>query len=273
MLGIKVEQDRTNHTISISQSAYIARILKRFRHEDCTPASTPLPPGTKLSDLNSPESDTEREEMSKLPFRELLRSLMYLYIGTHPDLSFAIQYLSRYQSNPGRAHWNAGLHVLRYLKGTINLKITYSAKGTLTPVGYADADLGGCLDTGRSTSGYVFVASGGPVCWSSKWQQRISTLTTKAEYKALCHAGQTALWIDNFFSEIGVDIEQPLIIHTDNKGALDISRHATQHGKTRHFKLDSFWLREAIHDKELILKLIPSGANLADIFTKVVTRD
>ena len=168
MLGIKVEQNCANRTISISQSAYIARILKRFRHEDCAPASTPLPPGTKLSDLNLPENDAEREEMSKLPFCELLRSLMYLYIGTRPDLSFTIQYLSQYQANPGRAHWNAGLHVLRYLKGTIDLKITYLAQSALTPVGYADADLGGCLDTRRSTSGYIFVASGGPVCWSSK---------------------------------------------------------------------------------------------------------
>ena len=211
--------------------------------------------------------------MSKLPFRELLGSLMYLYIGTRPDLSFAIQFLSRYQSNPGRAHWNAALHVLRYLKGTIDLKITYSANSPLTPVGYADSDLGGCMDTGRSTSGYIFVASGGPVCWSSKRQQRVSTSTTEAEYKALCHAGQTALWIGNFFSEIGVGIDQPLVICMDNKGAFDISRHATQHRKTRHFKLDSFWLREAVQEEEIALRLVPSGANLADIFTKVVTRD
>ena len=112
MLGIKVERDRASKTISISQSAYIARVLKRFRHEDCNPASTPLPPGTKLSDLSSPENEAEKLEMSKLPFRELLGSLMYLYIGTRPDLSFAIQYLSRYQANPGRAHWDAALHVL-----------------------------------------------------------------------------------------------------------------------------------------------------------------
>lgn len=273
MLGIKVERNRAERTISISQSAYIGRVLKRFRHEDCTPASTPLPPGTKLSDLGSPENEVEKLEMDKLPFRELLGSLMYLYIGTRPDLSFAIQFLSRYQANPGRAHWNAALHVLRYLKGTIDLKITYSASSPLTPVGYADSDLGGCLDTGRSTSGYVFVSSGGPVCWSSKRQQRVSTSTTEAEYKALCHAGQTALWITNFFSEIRVGINCPLTLCTDNKGAFDISKHATQHGKTRHFKLDLFWLREVVQEEELVLKLVPSGENLADIFTKVVPRD
>ena len=273
MLGIKVERDRAEGTISISQSAYIARVLRRFRYEACVPASTPLPPGTKLSDLNSPENEAEKSEMAKLPFRELLGSLMYLYIGTRPDLSFAIQYLSRYQANPGRAHWNAALHVLRYLKGTIDMKITYSANGPLTPMGYADSDLGGCVDTGRSTSGYVFIASGGPVCWSSKRQQRVSTSTTEAEYKALCHAGQTALWIENFFSEVGINIDRPLVICTDNKGAFDISKHATQHGKTRHLKLDSFWLREVVQEGELVIKLVPSKENLADIFTKVVPRD
>ena len=111
MLGIKVEWDRENRTISISQSVYIACILKCFRHEDCTPASTPLPLGMKISDLNSPDNDAKRQEMLRLPFHELLGSLMYLYIGTCPDLSFAIQYLSRYQANPGCTHWEAGLHV------------------------------------------------------------------------------------------------------------------------------------------------------------------
>jgi hypothetical protein len=107
------------------------------------------------------------------------------------------------------------------------------------------------------------------VCWSSKRQQRILMSTTEAEYKALCHAGQTALWIDNFFSKISI----PLMIHTDNKGEFDISKHTTQHGKTCHFKLDSFWLQEVIQEGELTLKLVPSGLNLADVFTKIVTRD
>ena len=273
MLGIKVERDRVKGTISISQSAYIACVLKHFHHEECSPASTPLPPGTKISDLNSPENETERLEMAKLPFHELLGSLMYLYVGTSPNLSFAIQYLSRYQANPGRAHWNAALHVLHYLKGTINMKMTYSASSPLTPIGYADSDLGGCLDTGRSTSRYIFVTSGGPVCWSSKRQQRISTSTTEAEYKALSHAGQTALWIENFFLEISLDVDCPLVVCTDNKGVFDISKHATQHSKTCHFKLDSFWLHGVVQEGELVIKLVPSSENLANIFTKVVSRD
>lgn len=217
MLCINAERNRGNRTVSISQSAYIARVPKRFRLEDCTPASAPLPPGTKLSDLNP-------------PFHELLGSLMYLYIKTRPDLSFAIQPLSRYQADTGRALWDAGPHLLRYLKGVIDLKVTYSVDSPLTPVGYADAGHCGCLDTGRSTPGYVFLASGGPVCWSLIRQQRLSTSNTEAECKPLCHAGQMALWIDNFLSEIGVNIDRPLVIHTVNKGALDISKHATQHG-------------------------------------------
>ena len=106
-----------------------------------------------------------------------------------------------------------------------------------------------------------------------KWQQQVSKSTTEAEYKALCHAGQMALWIRNFFSEIGVGIDQLLIVCTDNKGAFDISRHVTQHGKTQYFKLDSFWLCKAMQEEEIILRLVPPGANLADIFTKVVMRD
>jgi Reverse transcriptase-like len=73
------------------------------------------------------------------------------------------------------------------------MKITYRASASMIPVGYVDSDFGGCIDTGQSTSGYVFLAASGPICWSSKRQQRVSTSMTEAEYKALCHAGQTAL--------------------------------------------------------------------------------
>jgi hypothetical protein len=95
----------------------------------------------------------------------------------------------------------------------------------MIPVGYADSDFGGCIDTGRSTSGYVFLAAGSPVCWSSKRQQRVSTSTTEAEYKALCHVGQTTLWLDHFLSEVNIPLKLPIAVHTDNTGVFDITHH------------------------------------------------
>ena len=87
---------------------------------------------------------------------------------------------------------------------------------------------------------------------------------------ALCDAGPAAPWINNF-SRIGVETDHS----SASLASTTISKHATRNGGTRHFKLDSlsFWLRVATREKDLILKLVSSGENLADIFTKAVARD
>ena len=107
---------------------------------DCNPRVTPLPPGVILTKEQGPQIAQERAFMADKPYRELLGSIMYAQIATRPDLSHAVSTLSKFASNPGRVHWNALTHVLRYIRGTLNYKITYGGKyKNLAPVGYVDA--------------------------------------------------------------------------------------------------------------------------------------
>ena len=59
-------------------------------------------------------------------YRAIVGSLMYLYQWTRPDLGFAVTFLSRYLHKPGDKHLQAAKHVLRYLKGTVELGIRYT---------------------------------------------------------------------------------------------------------------------------------------------------
>ena len=154
---------------------------------ECNPRYTPLPSGIVLTANMAPKSDAERLFMRDKPYRQLLGALMWAQAATRPDLSFAITLLAHFQSNPGPAHWKALLHVLAYIKGTLNHKILYSKElgGSTKPLGYVDADYGGDLDTRRSTSRYVFLMARGPVSWSSKRQQTVALSTTEAEYMAM----------------------------------------------------------------------------------------
>ena len=103
--------------------------------------------------------------MKDKPYTEALGCLMWAQVATRPNLSFAVNVLSRYQANPGPAHWNVILHTFAYVKGTLNYRITYyqGSANKLKPVSYVDADYGGNPDTCCSTSGYVFMMAGGPV--------------------------------------------------------------------------------------------------------------
>jgi hypothetical protein len=71
-------------------------------------------------------------------------------------------------AHPTAEHWAAAKDLLRYVKGTATLGITYGEKECV--VGYGDADFAGCLDTRRSTTGVVFLVHGGAVAWVSRVQ-------------------------------------------------------------------------------------------------------
>ena len=95
--------------------------------------------------------------------------------------------LAHFQSNPGPLHWKALLHVLAYIKGTLNYKIVYNQdmRGSTKPLGYVDVDYSGDLDIRRLMSGYVFLMAGGLVLWSLKWQQMVALSTTEAKYMSM----------------------------------------------------------------------------------------
>ncbi|KAF7762373.1 hypothetical protein Agabi119p4_8966 [Agaricus bisporus var. burnettii] len=202
ILGMKIERDEATGDITLSQRAYCERILERFHMQDVNPRSTPLKPHIVLSTDDMPQTEQEKLEMKNVPYREALGSLMWLQVATRPDLSFAVNLLSRFANNPGRKHWDALKHTLAYLKGTVHYGITYSRNSDIRPYGYVDANYAGDIDGSRSTEGYVFFMAGGPVSWSSKRQDTVALSTVEAEYMAFTRAIQQALWMSKFMDEI-----------------------------------------------------------------------
>lgn len=97
------------------------------------PASTPFPPGLKLYCASNHE--VEEFFALKLPYRAVVGSLMYLAQCTRPYLGHAVGVLSQHLERPGLLQWNAPTHVLRYLRGTTNMGITYSAGAQTKVVG------------------------------------------------------------------------------------------------------------------------------------------
>ena len=84
----------------------------------------------------------------KFPYREIVGSLMYLMVSTRPDIAHAVGILSKYMNCHGSEHHAAASHLLRYIKGTKKLGITYcGTKSPLEFTGYSDADWAADLDT------------------------------------------------------------------------------------------------------------------------------
>jgi len=79
---------------------------------------------------------------------------MYAMVCTRPDIAHAVGVVSRFLSNPGKEHWEGVMWILRYLKGTSKMHLSFK-KSNLTLQGFSDADLGGDLDGRKSTTGYI----------------------------------------------------------------------------------------------------------------------
>ncbi|KAL0453458.1 UNVERIFIED_CONTAM: Retrovirus-related Pol polyprotein from transposon TNT 1-94 [Sesamum latifolium] len=138
--------------LDASQETYINKVLERFRMKDCSPSVAPIVKGDKLHLNQCPRNDLEREQMKDIPYASAIESLMYAQVCTRPDIAFAGD-------------------VGKISERTENMEV----------VGYLDSDFAGCVDSRKSTSGYIFMIASGAVSWRSAKQTLIATSTMEAQ--------------------------------------------------------------------------------------------
>ena len=272
LLGVAVERDRPTRALKLHQHQFILELLEKFGMSDCKPVQTPLPPKLVLSHSMSPSTQEEQDLMSEIPYLSAVGSLQYLAMMTRPDIAHSVAYLARFNANPGLVHWKALKHLFRYVKGTIDHKLTY--QGDLASkelfLTYSDASHGDCVDTGRSTAGYVTMMAGGAVGWYSKLQTIVALSTTEAEYMAAVEAGKEIAWMRNILSEFGYGVQEPSTLKMDNQSAITVSKNPEHHGRMKHLDLRLYWLRDKVEHGMVNPDFIPTGEMLADCLTKCV---
>lgn len=96
-LGLEIEYNQSKGILEISQTRYIKAILKRFNFENCNPISTPIDPKYTINIRNN---DYGRERV-----REVVGCLMYLMLGSRLDISFSVNFYSRYQDKNTSEVW------------------------------------------------------------------------------------------------------------------------------------------------------------------------
>ena len=213
-LGIEVEYKE--HSLKLYQTKYIDKILARFDMNNTKTYNTPMDNRAKL-DPNKAQALKEDIKW----FQALIGCLLFLMLATRPDIAYSVILLARFASNPSIEHIIAIKRVLRYLKGTRHLGITYSYNNDLNIIGYCDADYAGDIASAKSTSGYIFYIANAPFMWKSKLQSIIAQSSTESEYIAINLAAKEAVFIINLMTELGFYKEgYKLPIYIDNSGAL-----------------------------------------------------
>jgi hypothetical protein len=98
--------------------------------------------------------------MEGIPYASAVGSLMYAQTCTRLDISFVVGMLGRYQSNPGMDHWKAAKIVMRYLQGINDFMLTFRRFDSLEVTSYSDSNFARCIDSRKSTFGYLFMLAG-----------------------------------------------------------------------------------------------------------------
>ena len=186
ILGLAIRRDTALGTLKLSHGKYAGQELEKFGMAECHPIGTPLEVRLQLVKANGSD-DT-------LPYREAVGSLMYLMVGTRPDLAFAIGKLSRFVSCYGKEHWATIKRVLRYVQGSMDKGLVFDKNSSCVLRGFSDADWAGDHETRRSTTGFTFIFGGAAVSWCSKLQKTVALSTMEAENMALCEVSKEVFY-------------------------------------------------------------------------------
>lgn len=240
---------------------------------DSAPTRLPMSATTKLQ---KPDPDWICPANQRLEYQSMVSVLMYLMLGTRPDIAFAVSCVSRYASNPDQQHVSAVKTIFRYLQGSRRLCFRYT--GDLKPLsGFTDADWGGDLDTRRSTGGYVFDVGSGAISWSSKRQQTVALSSCESEYMAQTQATKEAVWLQRLFTELKNQntpvAPDTVIIASDNQGAIALSKNPGNHGRSKHIDIQQHFVREMTEARKIELVFVPTGEMVADGLTKPLGKE
>lgn len=263
-LGMEIDVDEDD-TITLRQTTYLKKVLKRFQMDSCKTRTTPMEPDFPARCL--PNEQQASDETIKW-YQSAIGSLMWPAIMTRPDFLYAVILLAKYNNNPGDMHIKAVRQIFQYVAGTLERGIAYSKKESSSMTAYSDSDWAGQIYGRKSTGGYIFMLAGGPVSHSSKQQPVVALLSTEAEYIALNEAGKEAIWLSNLLEEFGIDCTTPVYLKGDNQGSIALTNNPEHHKRTKHIDIRYHWIREAVSNGQFKIDYVPTTNMIADGLTK-----
>lgn len=269
VLGIEFEQIKSKWVIH--QKGYINRLEETFRDIPLVKCKLPMSPGQVIQ---KNENDPSIE--GKLPYRSLIGSLLFLATRSRPDILFAVNQLSQYNSHPTLKHWKLLCQVFNYVRVTKEFIIPLNVKGSKDFYAYTDASWASDRDDRRSYSGFIVYFRNAPISWHTTKQKCVALSSMEAEYIAISEAARELLWLYDIFSEcskvLNFDICKP-VLYSDSQSAIYFSRNSIENVRSKHIDIRFHFVKNLLTMNKFDLFSVPGDNNVADLLTKPVTGD
>eukprot|EP00268_Persea_americana_P043326 TRINITY_DN4352_c0_g1_i1.p1 TRINITY_DN4352_c0_g1~~TRINITY_DN4352_c0_g1_i1.p1 ORF type:complete len:237 (+),score=16.94 TRINITY_DN4352_c0_g1_i1:1085-1795(+) len=204
-------------------------------------------------------------------YRKLIGSLVYLTI-TRPDISYVVNLVSQFMTQPTRLHLAAVKRIIHYLQGTSERGIFSPAASAMQLQAYCNVDWAGCPNIRRPTTRWCVFLGNALISWKCKKQNRVSKSSTEAEYRFMSLACSEIVWLRRLLYEHGFSQPTFTPLHADNTSAIQIAENSVFHERTKHREVDCHYIRQAYDDKTITLPHVTTDLQIADIFTKALPR-
>jgi hypothetical protein len=226
-----------------------------------------------VSQLKRIEEESTKEELidKSIDIRSMVGSLMYASLGTRPDITYFVNYISRYLLKPTQYILKIVKQAIIYLLDTpfIFIVCYHNYKNKPQILTFVDAGHASELLRKGITAGLLKFGKT-PVEWSSSKQTTYSLSTAETEYKALSEILKSTLHLLAMFEELGLQQNLPLKIYEDNTATIAMSNNPIINKKSKHIELAVHFFKHYVQNKTIQLFYISTQYQEADILTKIV---
>ena len=211
-VGMKIVRDLKAGTTKISNSAYCEALASTFKMTKCKPKSQPANPHVNLRPA------TKEEDVYDCPYREAVGALLHLQNSCRPDITQAVNRLSRYMAHPLKEHWTAVKHCLAYLIHHKDLGLVYKKSKSSASEGvkrsfveilesmklklFTDSDYAMDPAERKSTTGYLIYLNDCLIDWCSRKQPVVAQSSCEAEFIAGNDGVRQAIYLRKVLHEM-----------------------------------------------------------------------
>lgn len=260
-LGLEIENYEGK--ITISQKNLIRKVINHFNMNECKISKIPVQPKLDLA-------KGEMNSYCNVPYKELLGSLMYIMLGSRPDICFAVSYFGRFQNCFNDIHWKYLKNVLRYLKLTEDFGLVYQKFSDFDVVvnAFVDSDFANDINDRKSMSGFIIRINNNVVCWNSKKQCVVALSSCESEYIALSLCITECLFLGQLLQDICYPV-YPIYVYEDNQASIKMA-HTYETKRSKHIDIKHHFVKDLVNQGRVIVKYVPSNEQLADLMTKAL---
>jgi hypothetical protein len=201
-------------------------------------------------------------------FHTVTAKLLFLSKRAHPDLQQAVGFLTTRVKNPDTDDWKKLNRIIKYLRGTRDLKLTLEADDTHVIKWWVDAAFAVHADM-RSQTGMTMSLGKGSVYASSLKQKLNTRSSTEAELVGVDDAMGMVLWTRSFLEAQGYHVKDTKV-YQDNQSAMLLENNGKRSSskRTRHINIRYFFVTDCVAKGQINVEYCPTESMLADVFTK-----